>query len=70
MTERRYSMKEKSLPDGIGGGWGGSKVLALLWVEGMAVSFIPYNLDSLERVLGKDEPREAFGDSVFNIFEL
>lgn len=58
----------------MGGGWGRSKVLVLLWVVldkgGVAVSFIPYNLDSLERVLGKEDPREAFGDSVFKVLEL
>lgn len=58
----------------MGGGWGGSKVLVLLWIvldkRDVAVSFIPYSLDSLERVLGKDDPREVFGDSVFKVLEL
>jgi hypothetical protein len=35
-----------------------------------ALSFIPYSLDSLERVLGKDDPLEALGDSVFSVLEL
>lgn len=59
----------------MGGGWGGSKVLVLLWTVlekggDVAVSFIPYSLDSLERVRGKEDPREVFGDSVFRVFEL
>lgn len=50
-------------------------MLVLLWVVlhkggDVAVSFIPYSLDSLERVLGKEDPREVFGDSVFKVFEL
>lgn len=61
--------KEKCLPDGIGGGWGVSKVLALIRVGGIT-SFILYNFDSLEKVLWSDEPRDVFGDSVFNILEL
>lgn len=59
----------------MGGGWGGSKVLVLLRIVldkggDVAVSFIPYSLDSLERVLGKEDPREVFGDSVFKVLEL
>lgn len=59
----------------MGGGWGGSKVLVLLWTVlerggDVAVSFIPYSLDSLERVRGKEDPREVFGDSVFRVLEL
>lgn len=59
----------------MGGGWGGSKVLVLLWIVlerggDVAVSFIPYSLDSLERVRGKEDPREVFGDSVFSVLEL
>lgn len=69
---------QSQIPEGIGGGWGGSKVLVLLWtVQGKggeegdaALSFIPYNLDSLESVLGKEDPLEALGDSVFNVLEL
>lgn len=52
-------------------------MLVLLWtVQGKgeegdaALSFIPYNLDSLESVLGKEDPLEALGDSVFNVLEL
>lgn len=67
-----------SIPEGIGGGWGGSKVLVLFWtVQGkggeggdVALSFIPYSLDSLESVLGKEDPLEVFGDSVFKVLEL
>lgn len=63
-----------ALAEGIGGGGGGNKVLVLLWAVlgkgDVAVSFIPYSFDSFERVLGKDDPLEAFGDSVFRVFEL
>lgn len=63
---------------GRGGGWGGSKVLVLLWaVQGRggegghgAASLIPYSLDSFDSVLGKEDPLEAFGDSVFSVLEL
>lgn len=58
----------------MGGGWGGSKVLVLLWIVlergDVAESFIPYSLDSLERVRGREDPREVFGDSVFRVLEL
>lgn len=37
---------------------------------GAGESLIPYSLDSLERVLGREDPREAMGDSVFSILEL
>lgn len=37
---------------------------------GAGASLIPYSLDSLDRVLGKEEPRDALGESVFSIFEL
>lgn len=33
-------------------------------------SFIPYSLDSLERVRGKDEPREVLGESLLRVLEL
>lgn len=62
------------LAEGIGGGGGGNKVLVLLWTVlgkgDVAVSFIPYSFDSFERVLGKEDPLEAFGDSVFRVLEL
>lgn len=53
-------------------------MLVLLWTVqgkggeegGAALSFIPYSLDSLERVLGKEDPLEALGDSVFSVLEL
>lgn len=53
-------------------------MLVLLWTvqdkggEGgdVALSFIPYSLDSLESVLGKEDPLEALGDSVFSVLEL
>lgn len=37
---------------------------------GAGASLIPYSLDSLERVLGREDPREALGESVFSILEL
>lgn len=64
-------MRECSIPDGIGGGGGGRSELVLLWTAlGGPLSFIPYSLDSLERVRGREDPREAFGDSVFRVLEL
>lgn len=67
-------MRKCSVPDGIGGGGGGRSELVLLWtalggVVGL-LSFIPYSLDSLERVRGREDPREALGDSVFRVLEL
>lgn len=60
-----------SVPDGIGGGGGGRSELVLLSTAlGGPLSFIPYSLDSLERVRGREDPREALGDSVFSILEL
>lgn len=37
---------------------------------GAGASLIPYSLDSLERVLGREDPREALGESIFSILEL
>lgn len=63
-----------SIPDGIGGGGGGRSELVLVWTAlgglGGPLSFIPYNLDSLDRVRGREDPREALGDSVFSVLEL
>lgn len=63
-----------SVPDGRGGGRGGRSELVLLWpaLGGFVglLSFIPYSFDSLERVRGREDPREAFGDSVFRVLEL
>lgn len=65
---------ELAVPDGRGGGGGGRRELVLLWAAfggmGGLLSFIPYNLDSLERVRGREDPREALGDSVFRVLEL
>lgn len=70
----QFNMRECSVPDGIGGGGGGRSELVLLWAAlgglGIPLSFIPYSLDSLERVRGREDPREVFGDSVFRVFEL
>lgn len=67
-------MRECSIPDGIGGGGGGRSELVLLWTAlggpGGPISFIPYSLDSLESVRGREDPREALGDSVFSVLEL
>lgn len=76
MKKSKSQVHFPSIPEGIGGGWGGSKVLVLLWtVQGKgegeaALSFIPDSLDSLDSVLGKEDPREALGDSVFSVLEL
>lgn len=77
MSESKSQVHSPSVPEGRGGGWGGSKVLALLWtVQGRggggeaALSLIPDSLDSFESVLGKDDPLEALGDSVFSVLEL
>lgn len=70
----QFKMRECSVPDGIGGGGGGRSELVLLWTAlgglGGPLSFIPYSLDSLERVRGREDPREALGDSVFSVLEL
>lgn len=70
----QFKMRKRSIPDGIGGGGGGRSELVLLWtaLEGLRgpLSFIPYSLDSLERVRGREDPREAFGDSVLSVLEL
>lgn len=69
-------MRRRSVPGGAGGGGGGrSELVVLLWaaVGGMGggpLSFIPNSLDSLERVRGSEDPREALGDSVFRVLEL
>lgn len=67
-------MRECLIPDGIGGGGGGRSELVLLWtaLEGLGrpLSFIPYSLDSFEKVRGSEDPREALGDSVFKVLEL
>lgn len=67
-------MRDCSVPDGRGGGGGGRSELVLLWTAlggfGGPLSFIPYSLDSLERVRGREDPREALGDSVFRVLEL
>lgn len=67
-------MRQCSVPDGIGGGRGGRSELVLFWTAlgglGGQQSFIPYSLDSLERVRGREDPREALGDSVFSVLEL
>lgn len=67
-------MRRCSVPDGIGGGGGGRSELVLLWAAlgglGGPLSFIPYSLDSLESVRGREDPREALGDSVFRVLEL
>ena len=56
---------------GRGGGGGGRRELVLLWAAlGGQLSFIPYSLDSLERVRGREDPREALGDSVLSVLEL
>lgn len=67
------SVSGVSVPDGIGGGGGGSRLEVLLGAGfGVLVgtSFIPNSLDSLERVLGREDPRDALGDSVFRVLEL
>lgn len=70
----QVDMRECLVPDGIGGGGGGRSELVLLWTAlggmGGLLSFIPYSLDSLERVRGREDPREVLGDSVFSVFEL
>ncbi len=56
-----------------GGGGGGERSVSVLSgpeAGGAGASLIPYSLDSLESVLGRDDPREALGDSVFSILEL
>ena len=64
------------VPEGRGGGGGGWRVLVLPWAaEGglggsVGSSLIPNSLDSLERVRGSEDPREALGDSVFRFLEL
>lgn len=61
------------VPDGRGGGGGGGgdrSVLVLPGATGPGRSFIPYSLDSLERVRGKDEPREVLGESLLRVLEL
>ncbi len=60
------------VPEGRGGGEGDRSGLVLPGPEagGAGASLIPYSLDSLERVLGRDDPCEALGDSVFSILEL
>lgn len=76
MNKSKSQVYFPSIPEGIGGGWGGSNVLVLLWiVQGKgggeaALSFIPDSLDSLESVLGREDPLEALGDSVFSVLEL
>lgn len=76
MKKSKSQVHFSSIPEGIGGGWGGSKVLVLLWIvqdKGggeAALSFIPDSLDSLENVLGREDPLEALGDSVFSVLEL
>lgn len=67
----------RSVPGGAGGGGGGrSELVVLLWAAvggglgGGPLSFIPNSLDSLERVRGSEDPREALGDSVFRVLEL
>lgn len=51
-------------------------MLVLLWIVQdrgggeAALSFIPESLDSLESVLGREDPLEALGDSVFSVLEL
>ena len=70
----QLKMRENSVPDGIGGGRGGRSELVFLWTAlgglGGPLSFIPYSLDSFERVRGREDPREALGDSVFSVLEL
>lgn len=75
MKKSKSQVHFSSIPEGIGGGWGGSKVLVLLWIVQdrggeAALSFIPESLDSLESVLGREDPLEALGDSVFSVLEL
>lgn len=72
--EHADEISDCSVPDGIGGGRGGRSELVLLWTAlggfvGL-LSFIPYSLDSLERVRGREDPREALGDSVLRVLEL
>lgn len=60
------------VPEGRGGGGGDRSVLVL--PGAMATepgrSLIPYSLDSLERVRGKDAPREVLGESLLRVLEL
>lgn len=60
------------VPEGRGGGGGDRSVLVLLGAVGteLGESLIPYSLDSLESVLGKEDPREVLGESVFKVLEL
>lgn len=73
----QFAMRRRSVPGGAGGGGGGrSELVVLLWAAvggglgGGPLSFIPNSLDSLERVRGSEDPREALGDSVFRVLEL
>lgn len=63
------------VPDGRGGGGGGGGDRSVLVLAGAMTtepgrSLIPYSLDSLERVRGKDEPREVLGESLLKVLEL
>lgn len=58
---------------GGGGGGGGDRSVLVLpgaMATGPGRSLIPYSLDSLERVRGKDEPREVLGESLLKVLEL
>lgn len=69
-------MKQKMcVPEGRGGGGGSGGDRSVLVLPGaMAAgpgrSLIPYSLDSLERVRGKDVPREVLGESLLRVLEL
>lgn len=74
-TQTDKQTKKVCIPEVIGGGGRGGgdrRVLVLpgAMATGLGKSFIPHSLDSLERVLGKDEPREVLGESVLRILEL
>lgn len=45
-------------------------VLPGAMATGPGRSLIPYSLDSLEKVRGKDEPREVLGESLLRVLEL
>lgn len=58
---------------GRGGGGGGDRSVLVLpgaMATGPGRSLIPYSLDSLEKVRGKDEPREVLGESLLRVLEL
>lgn len=76
MVHTQMEMKQKMyLPEGGGGRGGGGGDRSVLVLPGAVAtrpgrSLIPYSLDSLEKVRGKDEPREVLGESLLKVLEL